>query len=246
MSAASATASGLPTSTPTLGTPTPRVTLTRPTKVSPPVVNSSSPCYGPSAGGDREFVINGRYLLDQRNPGQGSVVYIPNRLNYGPPRFVQTTLENTDTKIRIKLMGFNAGVSGSLSIWVSNYAGDTKVCDYAYLGVPQVQGFGVYKDAAALASKRLSTSLPTASGGIVDIFGEGLVDPANNLSDPVRLAGGCAVPYLNLDVRNIQVKLPPLNLIPAQCVTKKTVTSTVSIVVTTPYGSAPPIEVRFS
>lgn len=228
----------------------PRPSLRVPVVVRPPVVTSSTSCYGPT-NGTRDFVINGTSL---RDPATGSTadVWVVNGAGSTAPRgnSRQTLLENTDTRIRITLQGGpgnQAGqpISGTAGIWVTTGAGAAKVCDYSYLGAPLIDGVGLYKDAAALAGNRPATSLPKATGGIVSIFGEGLLDPANNLSNPVTINGARPFTYRKLDIRNIQINLPPLSAIPGVANTS-TYAVKVQLVITTPYGTSGPLEVKYT
>lgn len=252
--ATSATASPTPTTmvtaTATRLPVVPKPSLTRPVVIRPPVVTSSTACYGPT-NGTREFVINGSYL---RDPATGTTadVWVVNGAGSTSPRSNsrQTLLENTDTRIRITLQGGpgnQAGkpISGTAGIWVTTGAGATKVCEYSYLGAPLVTSVLPYKDAAALASGRPSASLPKATGGIVEISGEGLLDPANNLSNPVTINGARPFTYRKLDIRSIQVNLPPLSAIPG-VTNASNYTVKVQLVVTTPYGTSGPLEVKYT
>jgi len=197
-------------------------------------------------------VINGRYLRDQKTGSTGDAWVVNGAGSTslsGNSR--QTMLENTDSRMRVRLEagpGNNSAGqpnSSTIGIWVSTGAGATKVCDYTYLGVPKVTSVLPYKDAAALASGRPSASLPKATGGIIEISGEGLLDPANNLSNPVTVNGGRPFSYRKLELRSIQVNMPPLSAIPG-VTNASNYTVKVQLVVTTPYGTSGPLDVKYT
>ena len=220
----------------------------------PPRITSTSPCFRVSGTpGSFEFEINGQFLRDY-GPGNNFPTSILVKQGYGHtnPTGASTNnlpiLENTNTRIRVRL---DPGYE-TVGIFVQTYSGFAKACDFTFLTKPTVKGFALYRTMDDFNLRRPVPSLPS-SGGIVWVWGESLIDPAQPNTRTFTVGGHPNVGGIitSTSMWNFVIQIPPRSQIPNHPdpnLTVKTTCSTCNWIVPlqfgTRYGKSNPIEVR--
>lgn len=184
----------------------------------PPRITSTSPCFRlPGAPpGSFEFEINGQFLRDY-GPGNNfpTAVYVKQGKGHSNPigaiNINWPILENTNTRILVRL---DPGKE-TVGIFVQTWAGVAKACDFTFVTPPKVKVATFFKTIDDFNKKRPTTSLP-ASGGIVWVSGESLIDPVRPNARTFTIGGNPVIGGLvtSQSLWDVILQIPPRAQIP--------------------------------